>query len=158
MTTIMLIATAMMIGLGAGLVLRRWVAAPARIESVSMEPALQPGQRVLVRPLRSVEGVARGDVVLVRSEELGRVVVKRAVGLPGEHIVLDAGGHVWVDGRRLAEPYARHSPQAVRPATYAVPARSLFLLGDNRPISDDSRSWRQPYLREDALVGRVIRL
>jgi signal peptidase I len=158
MTTMILIATAIAVGAVAGLAVRRWVAAPARVESVSMEPTLRPGQRLLIRRLRSVHGVARGDVVLVRSEEVGRVVVKRAIGLPGERVDLDGEGRVCVDGQRLAEPYARRPIRPVpRPATYVVPDRSLFLLGDNRAASSDSNTWRQPYLREDAVVGKVVR-
>jgi signal peptidase I len=157
MTTMILIATTIAVGAIAGLAVRRWVVAPARVESVSMEPTLRPGQRLLVRPLRSLQGIARGDVVLVRSEEVGRAVVKRAIGLPGERVELDGKGQVCVDGQLLAEPYARHPTRPVTgPATYAVPEGSLFLLGDNRAASSDSRTWRQPCLREDALVGRVV--
>src|SRR3546814_11625527 len=104
MTTMILIAITIAVGAMAGMVVRRWVAAPARVESVSMEPTLRHGQRPLVRPRRPVRGLSRGDVVLVRSEEVGRGVVKRAIGLPGERVEVAPGGRVCVAGQRLAEP------------------------------------------------------
>lgn len=154
MTTLFLLAATVVVGAVAGLAVRRWVITPARVASSSMEPTLRPGQRLVVRRLRPTRRVARGDVVLVRSAELGRVVVKRAIGLPGERIALERDGGVRVDGHRLAEPYARWAPGPA--AAYAVPEGSLFLLGDNRAASNDSRTWRQPYLPEDAVMGRVV--
>lgn len=154
MTTLLLIVATIVVGAATGLAVRRWVAAPARVESSSMEPTLRPGQRLVVRRLRRTERVSRGDIVLVRSPELGRVVVKRAIGLPGERIELGRDGGVRVDGRLLAQPYAR--PARGPTATYAVPEGRLFLLGDNRAASSDSRTWREPYLPVEAVVGRVV--
>jgi signal peptidase I len=105
--------------------------------------------------VHGVGRVSRGDLVLVRSAEVGRLVVKRAIGLPGDQVELDGAGVVRIDGRALAEPYAR---RAVGPAgQYAVPAGTIFVLGDNRAASSDSRVWRRPYLPEDAVAGRVLR-
>lgn len=163
MTAIILVPVGIVVGALAGLAVRRWIGATARVESFSMEPTFRPGQRLLVRRLRPAERVARGDVVLVRSDEVGRVVVKRAIGLPGERVELDARGRVSIDGHLLAEPYARGasgaagSDQGAATTTYAVPAGRLWLLGDNRAASSDSRAWRQPYLPEDAVVGKVVR-
>ena len=158
MTGLMLFATAVVagaIGAGAtaGWAVRRWVAAPAGVESVSMAPTLRPGRRLLVRRLRAGESIARGEVVVIRSAELGRDVVKRVIGLGGERIYLGADGAVRVNGRPLDEPYARPAPGVA--ASYAVPTGTLFLLGDNRAASNDSRRWRQPFIPESAVLGRV---
>jgi len=154
MTAVIVIGASVVVGALTGLAVRRWLVLPAQVESSSMQPTLRPGRRVVVRRLRRAERVARGDLVLVRSEELGRIVVKRAVGLPGEVIHLDGRGRVRIDGNRLVEP---HTPHASGPATtFVVPDGSLFLLGDNRQASSDSRTWRQPYLSEDAVVGKVV--
>jgi signal peptidase I len=160
-----LIAATVVVGAATGLAVRWWLVAPVRVESSSMEPTLRPGQRLAVRRLRPAERVIRGDVVLARSAELGRVVVKRAIGLPGERVELDRDGGVAVDGHPIAEPYAArpgprpaHQPVAEPANMFAVPEGSLFLLGDNRAASSDSRTWRQPYLPEDAVLGKVVRL
>ena len=82
MTAMTLIAAGIVVGALMGLAVRRWMVASARVVSSSMEPTLRPGQRLVVRRLRTAGRVARGDLVLVRSAEVGRVVVKRAIGLP----------------------------------------------------------------------------
>jgi signal peptidase I len=153
-TAIIVMAASLVIGGLVGLAVRRWLVLPVRVESSSMEPTLRPGRRILVRRLRRAERVARGDLVLVRSEEVGRAVVKRAVGLSGEVIHLDDLGRACVDGNRLVEPHGRRT--AGPATTFVVPDGSLFLLGDNRQASSDSRSWRQPYLPEHAVVGKVL--
>ena len=94
----------------------------------------------------------RGDVVVVDSRELGRHVVKRIVGLPGETVAIEAG-RVSINGQPLAEPYASRS---VFTDTFHVPAGHYLLLGDHRDASSDSRSWRQPYIARAALIGRLI--
>lgn len=122
-----------------------------RVRSGSMEPTLRAGTLWLTRSFGR-RAVRRGDVVVADSAELGRRIVKRVVGLPGEHLVL-VDGRITVDGRVLDEPYAR--PSVFR-GTFRVPPGHYLLLGDDRDASDDARSWRQPYLPREALVGRLV--
>ncbi len=132
------------------------------IPSGSMEPTLLPGDRVLVNKIPYyLHDPARGDVVVfedphARDREegwLGRVLhwfteglgltrpahedfVKRVIGLPGD-VVEGKRGRVYVNGRPLPEPYltGRTRPfEAVE-----VPPDRLFVLGDNRGASNDSR-------------------
>jgi signal peptidase I len=125
-----------------------------RVESWSMTPTLRPGSLLLTRRLRRSDGVRRGDVVVLRSVELGRRIVKRVVGLPGETVVVDSRG-VSVDGVRLAEPYVLGHGGAG--GSFSVPDGAYLVLGDNRARSSDSRSWRQPFVARAAIEGRLIR-
>ncbi|MBI3748243.1 MAG: signal peptidase I [Chloroflexi bacterium] len=125
-----------------------------RVESWSMAPTLRPGSLLLTRRLRRSDGVRRGEVVVLRSAELGRRVVKRVVGLPGETVVVDGRG-VSVDGARLPEPYVLGNGGAG--GSYSVPDGTYFVLGDNRARSSDSRSWREPFVARSAIEGRWIR-
>ncbi|MDO5692124.1 MAG: signal peptidase I [Pseudomonadota bacterium] len=123
-----------------------------RVQSHSMAPALQGGALALTRRLWRRTPVRRGDVVVADSHELGQHVVKRVIGLPGETVTIKSG-QVHINGQPLAEPYASRS---VFTHTFHVPAGHYLLLGDHRDASSDSRSWRQPYIAREALVGHVI--
>jgi signal peptidase I len=123
-----------------------------RVLGGSMMPALRPGQLALTRALPRGASVRRGDVVVAEPRGLGRRVVKRVVGLPGERVTV-RGGAVTVDGVLLDEPYA--SPSYFR-GRFDVPAGHYLLLGDRRDASDDARTWEQPYVPREALVGRLV--
>jgi signal peptidase I len=119
-----------------------------------MAPTLTDGQLVLTRSLRPAHAVGRGDLVVLDSPvEPGQHVVKRVVGLPGEKVAFDAG-RVSIDGRPLPEPYA--SPSVFR-GEYDVPPGHVLVLGDNRDVSSDGRSWSRPYTPRAAIRGRLVR-
>ena len=109
---------------------------------------------------------ARGDIVVFHSPIPGPVLIKRIVGMPGDTLSLRDGA-VYVNGRRLAEPYVRRVDGHPAPSEpfetglpwalqqpYKVPAGSYFLMGDNRTDSKDSRDFG-PVTR-DRLVGRAF--
>lgn len=124
-----------------------------RVQSDSMAPGLRDGQLVLtIRPRRK-HRFRRGAIVAVDSREVRQRIVKRIIGLPGDHLRLD-GNQVWVNGHLLDEPYA--SPATHR-AIFVVPAGHYVLLGDNRHASSDSRSWRHPYVSRLEIVGVLVR-
>lgn len=124
-----------------------------RVAGRSMEPALRPGRLVPTRAVGPRTVLRRGDVVVAEPHGLGRRVVKRVVGLPGEHLTFD-GGRVAVDGRPLDEPYAGASTYR---GELRVPDDAYVLLGDNRDASEDSRSWPRPFVARTEVVGRLLR-
>lgn len=95
----------------------------------------------------------RGTVVAVDSREMGRRIIKRIVGLPGEHLHLERRA-VFVDGLLLVEPYVINA--SVYRGTFHVPSGHYLLLGDNRDFSSDARSWRHPYVARQEIVGRLL--
>ena len=123
-----------------------------RVTSWSMYPTLSPGDRVLTRGIRRANQLHRGDVVVADSDELGRPIIKRLIGLPGDRVHVDALG-LSVNGAPVDEPYV--AAPGGPAARFVVPARSVLLLGDNRAASSDSRSWTQPYLPLGAIKGRA---
>lgn len=144
------VAVAVAAGVAVAMAIRHlvWL---TRVESWSMAPTLKPGRLLLTRRLRRSEAVRRGDIVVVNSADLGRRVVKRVIGLPGETVVIDGLG-VSIDGVPLAEPYVPAHGGAG--GSFSVPGRAYLVLGDNRGRSSDSRSWRRPFVARSAIEGR----
>ncbi|MGY1772506.1 signal peptidase I [Blastococcus sp. SYSU D00813] len=122
-----------------------------RVDAGSMRPTLAPGDLLLVR--QGVEGLQRMDVVAARHPDTGASVVKRAVGLPGDVVGLEDGVLV-VNGEPRCE--AGIDPEVVDGVYFGpvtVPEGTVFLLGDARGDSVDSRSFGPVPL--DDVVGVV---
>jgi signal peptidase I len=153
------------------------------IPSASMEPTLMPGDRVLVNKLVYRFGdVHRGDVIVFENPDLSQIpnrnwvegvlhwlgeglgvaqpenedLIKRVIGLPGDTVEI-RDHTVSVNGRPLTEPYltaqARASMGDFGPVT--VPNRALFVMGDNRGNSADSR-FGLGSVPEDNVIGRAF--
>lgn len=107
----------------------------------SMVPTINPGERVLVylgaynhRPPQ------RGDVVLTDRDTTGERQIKRVIGVPGDVIVV-AYGLVYRNGELLKEPYVHQAMLIEDPIEVRLREGELFLMGDNRNVSDDSRDY-----------------
>jgi signal peptidase I len=126
-----------------------------RITTGSMLPALRPGDHVVVDRLTyGFEDVRRGDVIAFEDPERpGEVAIKRVVALPGDTIAIRAGT-LLVNGRQQREAYLvdRRTGDFYGPTI--VPAGHLFVLGDNRSRSVDSR-FIGPIPADD-LLGQVV--
>ncbi len=99
----------------------------------------------------------RGDVVTFWDEELDKLLVKRVIGLPGEQITFQ-NGYVYIDGQRLEEPYLPE--QGVTTSgnqdVFLVPEGCLFVMGDNRENSLDSRRLTKPYIPVEEVRARTM--
>jgi signal peptidase I len=147
-------AVAVGAGLGGIALVRAHVAEPVRIASSSMNPTLRAGDVVLVdRRHVDVEDLDHGDLVTFRNPQGGEETLKRVVGLPGESVaIIDAVLHV--DDRPVDEPYVDFSEwDGMFTARVVVPPDSVFVLGDNRVSSVDSRDFGA--VPERSLDGRV---
>lgn len=137
------------------LILNYFFATVFFVSGPSMEPNLLDKSAVLVnRFIYRVSEPRRGDLVVVRypGDPEQTSYVKRVIGLPGETVTL-AGGHVLIDGRALTESYLDSSAVSEPAATYAVPTGQYFTMGDNRPVSNDSRYYGA--IERRFLLGRV---
>lgn len=144
-----------MLVVGAVLLLRAYVAVPVRVESASMLPTYGAGDVVLVSRTRpDVADLCRGDLVTFRSPDDGSRALKRVLGLPGEALVI-LDGRLLVDGVAVLESYVDHAGiDGYFSRTYRVPAGTVFVLGDNRGNSVDSRDYGP--VAADDLLGRVL--
>jgi len=130
------------------------VAQAFQVEQYSMEPNLLPRDRVLVNKfVYRFRPPHAGEIVVLHPPiDPRRNYIKRVVAVPGQTVrIHDA--HVYVDGRMLQEPYLRVPTDG----TYGparVPFRQIFVLGDNRDNSEDSRAFG--FVPDDSLVGEAI--
>ncbi|MEC8253516.1 MAG: signal peptidase I [Planctomycetota bacterium] len=122
------------------------------VRGSSMEPALKDGDRLVVdRVTYSVSDVDRGDVVVLRYPRNPEVdFVKRVVAVPGDRVAMRAGV-LFVNG--VAADNYGCIPDLESMAEVTVPSRSFFVLGDNRPVSCDSREFG--LVEERLIKGRV---
>ena len=171
-----------LIALVVAFVLKTFVAQAFYIPSGSMEPQLHVGDRVIVSKLAyQLHEPNRGDIIVFPSpadhstddsilpvrvvrgifEGVGlskpqkEILIKRVIGLPGE-TVEGRDGHVYVNGVPLIEPYL---PEGVTTDTFGpttVPAGALWVMGDNRPNSHDSRYPDVGPIPESTVIGRAI--
>ena len=136
------------------------------IPSRSMEPALEPGDRILVdSDEHDVTTIDRGDIVVVtapKGETFGvTTLVKRVIGLPDETVTID-GGHVLIDGHVLDEPYLAPDVPTLGVGSHPcppsdpchIPDDAVWLMGDNRTDSKDSRFFGP--VAESTIVGRAF--
>jgi signal peptidase I len=134
--------------------LRGNVLSSYRVDSGSMEPTLCAGDRVLVDKRVSAADLRRGDLVVAAAPDDGRLVVKRVVGLPGDRVAI-RDALLFVNGERVAEPYVDHrSIDALFYGPKVVPARQIWVMGDNRAESIDSRDYGG--VRYSSVQGRVL--
>ena len=176
--TVFLIATAVVLAV----VLRAGVAEAFRIPSESMEPQLDVGDRVVVSRLAyRLHDPRRGDVVVfdcpaaagcagepkenllrrgihtvmeavLLREPRPEEYIKRVIGLPGD-VVEGRAGSVWVNHRRLVEPYLPTATVTSDFGPVHIKPGHLWMMGDNRTNSSDSRVFGQ--VDEKTVVGRA---
>lgn len=128
------------------------VLARVRVENVSMEPTLIPGDRALVSKLAyRFQEPKRGDVIVFHAPTEAADYIKRVIGLPGD-VVEITQDQVRVNGYVLSEPYVAEEPHYS--GQWIVPEGYLFVLGDNRNQSSDSHEWG--YITKQSVVGKAF--
>ncbi len=130
------------------------VAQAFQVEQYSMEPTLLPHDRVLVNKfLYRFRPPHRGDVVVLKYPlNPQRNYIKRIVALPGETLAIK-DGKLYVNGQLVRESYLNGTPQG-NYGPFTVPADSVFVMGDNRNNSEDSRAFGP--LKTVLIVGQAI--
>jgi signal peptidase I len=140
-------------------IIRTFFLAAFYIPSPSMVPTLQVHDRVLVNKLSyDLHAIHRGDVVVFErppgeNDPKVKDLIKRVIGLPGDTLE-SIGGVVYVNGKPLTEPYLNPPGTTENLERQIVPAGMVFVMGDNRGNSHDSRSFGS--IDEDLIVGRAF--
>ncbi len=147
-------------------VIQSFIAQPYRVQQQSMEHTLEPDQYVLVDKLTPhFDPYKRGDIVVFNPpqnwvQQGGQPYIKRVIGLGGDTIELK-GGDVYVNSTKINEPYIYHGEDGKAQPTddligvskWVIPQGQLFLMGDHRANSADSREFGP--VDVGAVIGRA---
>jgi signal peptidase I len=141
------------VAFGASYALRHWVVQPYRIQMSSMETTVFPNDLVMVDKLSyHFHQPRRGDVIIFWPPGIttGDPYIKRVIGLPGETVEAK-DGKIYVNGKAADEPYL-HGYVMPDFSPTPVPQGQLFVMGDNRAVSLDSRSFGT--VSTSSIIGR----
>ena len=171
----------LLIAFGLALLIKTFLVQAFYIPSESMEPTLDVGDRVLVnKVVYHLHSPRRGDIIVFEEPHPGpqphrnalqallhwltqglgvsaspeRDFIKRVIAVPGETLEIKQGT-VFVDGRRVTEPYLSQAADRRDYPPTKVPAKNLFVMGDNRTNSNDSR-FGLGFIPYDKVVGRAF--
>lgn len=151
-------AETLMISLSFMLLLFTFFIGTVIVDGISMNPTLADGQRLVISP--TYYQISHGDIVVIHRENASPLI-KRVIATQGQTVDIDFDtGIVFVDGEALEEPYT------AAPATYyshefidfpaVVPEGHLFVMGDNRNRSSDSRDSRVGMINYNSVFGKVV--
>jgi len=123
------------------------------IDGPSMQPELTTNEYVMVnKVVYFFHAPERGDVIVFHyPHDTTQDYIKRIIGIPGDIIETD-NTRIWVNGTLLKEPYIS-APFNQQAAKWKVGSNQYFVVGDNRPVSDDSRSWG--FVPRDYIIGKA---
>jgi signal peptidase I len=134
-----------------------FVVEPVRIGSNSMSPTLEVGQRVLIdKATYRFRAPHDGELIAFHAPPTGELTVKRVVGVGGDRVAI-RDGVLFVNGDKVHEPYVDHAMvDSVYFGPVVVPSGTVFVMGDNRGESIDSRVYGA--VPRSDVIGRVIPL
>jgi len=133
--------------------LRLFVFDVVLVEGSSMHPTLESGDRLIVTKLSyKFKQPQRGDIVVFKNPDNPRVnYIKRVIGVEGDTVEI---GNVYVNGKALIEPYIAEPTMGDYPRT-VVPEGTIFVMGDNRNFSRDSRNSHVGFIPMQNIIGKA---
>ncbi len=144
-------------------VVREFLMTPSIVKGESMMPTLQDGDRIMISKVTSIN---RFDEIAFHSPDTDENYVKRVIGLPGDTVEMK-DDVLYINGKAYEERYLDKYKEAYGDEELTenfnlqqitgettVPDDYLFVLGDNRPISKDSRAFG--FIKQDSVIGDVV--
>ncbi len=151
-STIKEILQTALISLGIFLVVYVFLVQPHRVQGISMETSFENGELLLTEKLSyRISRIERGDVIVFQAPVEQKVdFIKRVIGLPGENVQIKDEG-VYINGDKLTEPYISKPTEGTVNVTLG--RDDIFVMGDNRTASSDSRSFGS--IKKSTIRGKV---
>lgn len=132
------------------------------VSSNSMSPTIEKGDKVIVSKIDDNCNIKRDDIIVFYSEELGKVLVKRVVGVPGDVIYLDENFNLMVNNEYVVEnsnlnlnTEYKYDVIELNKEIF-VPNEAYFVIGDNIDNSFDSRFWKDKFVLKESIIGKAF--
>ncbi|MDP4182859.1 MAG: signal peptidase I [Bacillota bacterium] len=143
----------LMVSVVLSLIVVNFVAQSTKVYSVSMQPTIYEGNRILIEKIsQKMNLLKRGEIIAFKAPTQDENFIKRIIGLPGDKVVIK-DGKVFVNDKELHEPYLKDGTTNGS-INLVVPSGKLFVMGDNRLNSYDSRAFGCIDL--NSVVGRAL--
>ncbi|WP_066175368.1 signal peptidase I [Bacillus marinisedimentorum] len=143
--------------------IKTYVFAPYIVEGASMDPTLHDGERLMVnKAVYLVDQPERGDIVIIKDSTEDRHYVKRVVALPGDKVEVK-NDELYVNEQLIKEPYLSDNRNQARKLgmmltgnidPIIIPEGEIYVMGDNRLVSKDSRNGLG-LIKDDDIVGKT---
>lgn len=130
------------------ILIRTFIITPVRVDGASMDKTLENGQILLLYKLGNVK---RYDIVILDEEIEDEIIIKRIIGMPNDTVEIK-NGVLYINDEEIEEEYAYGETSDYDKITLGDD--EYFILGDNRPISKDSRYFGP--VKKDEIIGKVI--
>lgn len=130
------------------ILIRTFIITPVRVDGASMNKTLENGQILLLYKLGSIK---RFDIVVLDEEIEDEIIIKRIIGMPNDTVEIK-NGVLYINDKEIEEEYAYGETSDYDKITLGDD--EYFILGDNRPISKDSRYFGP--VKKDEIIGKVI--
>lgn len=140
-------------------VLTRFIV-PTVVKGPSMEDTFQNNNFLIVYKMAYQWGEPeRNDIITFESKlpldaNNNKILIKRVIGLPGDHVQV-SGGHVFVNGVQLSEPFVKNLVTQGN-LDLIIPEKQYFVMGDNRAVSEDSRYPEVGTIPKEDVIGKVV--
>lgn len=136
---------------------------PIIVRETSMLPTLEDGDYLIINKLSYLNSdhPNRGDIVVFKAEVSdgnnieNKLLVKRVIGIEGDLIMIQQG-KVYLNGELIGEPYLKDYYTEGNVEEYRIPENEVFVMGDNREVSYDSRAEGLGTISEECIIGRVL--
>lgn len=132
------------------------------VNSNSMAPTIEEGNKIIALKLSHKYNIKRNDIIVFYSRELGRMLIKRVVGVPGDVISIDENLNFKINNQYVVknsnlEFNNEYKYDVIKQnEKIIVPNESYFVIGDNLNTSFDSRFWRDKFVSRDLIIGKAI--
>lgn len=125
-----------------------------RVNGTSMEPIMSDGD--IITSVKGIWLIERGDIIAFYYND--KVLLKRVIGLPGDVVDIDGDGYVYLNKEKINEPYLNQRSLGICDVDFPVTVEenTVFVLGDHRSVSVDSRSRDVGNINYERIIGKIF--